>query len=52
MAGLFVKHHAKAVKNYADVAVMHIIFNSQTQKKAIAYEYNVDDEINRGVSSN
>ena len=45
MAGLFVKHHAKAVKNYADVAVMHIIFNSQTQKKAIAYEYNVDDDI-------
>lgn len=45
MAGLFVKHHAKAVKNYADVAVLHIIFNTEPQKKAIEFEYNVVDDI-------
>lgn len=45
MAGLFVKYHAKAVAQYADVAVLHCIPTNTTQKKAIEYEYFVDEGI-------
>jgi len=42
MAGLFVKNHAKAVQAYANVAVLHIIYNTAPQQKAIEFEYKVD----------
>ncbi len=45
MAGLFVKHHASAIKPYVDVAVLHVIYNLNKQKKKIIYEYTVDEGI-------
>lgn len=45
MAGLFVKHHAVAIKPYVDVAVLHVIYNLNKQEKKIVYDYTVDDGI-------
>lgn len=45
MAGLFVKNHALATLPYADVAVLHIIYNTSPQQKTIEFEYTVDDGI-------
>lgn len=45
MAGLFVKQHALAVKPYADVAVLHVIFSLDKQKKKIEYKYTVNEGI-------
>lgn len=43
MAGLFVKYHALSVLPHAQVAVLHVIYNTAPQQKAIDYNYSVDD---------
>jgi glycosyltransferase involved in cell wall biosynthesis len=44
MAGLFVKYHARAVLQYADVAVLHIITNAN-QNKGIEYQHTLDGNL-------
>ncbi|KAB2912673.1 MAG: glycosyltransferase family 4 protein [Bacteroidetes bacterium] len=44
MAGLFVKYHAFAVLNFADVAVLHIT-PDPNQKKGIEYNYHIEGQL-------